>query len=1041
MVAAGGEFSHSYSADVEIDAGLVLLDQSSGLSKEQRAELIARMFGEDVMTSSLEHELRQTFMKFSYQLNASGEWVGNNGRTLEQMAQDSRRAGFNDDHVFQRLLAAQKTLGENPNVNSTLVVSEDIGSGKSFIYLFSRSPATGEIVGHAIEHRGTPEELDRIVERIAGKSTGFTHGAPISFREPIYFERTLGLNDAYAPMLSVLTEGASSKEFLARVKRDSSAMEKLIASQIEQTESLVKEFRKFLMAGSERDMADRLRLLAHLAPEIRKELLLARSPHDQPARNGFERTLENRTSENDTWHKPSSSLRAPENSRQPLTARALTTPDVWQTPVSATFESRPHSLASNGIVITAGNATVSAAGSIYDRRGGASSSSAERYVTSDRPGRLPRESLSPDQHPFRNVGIGQLLERLTRTGRGNDPETGITHRFDRVHRETGSEDSAPPFSGLFQRLASLSKRADGKGPESPRPPGEPGNGGGSKDPDLIMTRGFHRLHLNPGREDSALPFSGLFQRLASLAKRAEGKGPESPRPPREPGNGGESSVPGPRTSSRSAAREQAGDGQGPQGFISRYRRTLADTFQIGRFEFRDEDPADDVDSGSELESDQANSEDVISSAEPGSPLLPKAIRNLRKLPLFVQRAFVQFRPRLEQAALRFTPERTDQITGSISRLLEHALRKLDLAKPGASPHIEEHKTVTHSFGLSESGIPRILDPGVLSKLISGSIHTESFPQRVTSASKQPTVPVRHTQEKLTQKHNSSDGSHALETTLSESTERDTNDLLTAPMKHIAPDELQEAVEAEKEEWPVRASEEHSERRTEQVGQLAHTADIDRIEYSGEASEPSAELLSRESSSETASRTVHSRREPMDVDDQLPGETEYETIDDSPAQPMKSRRLLSPDADLNSVSDEVDSRPRIGKDPDPELERQSAPASGMDEPACAPHLVKRARTPARTIKVTHRLKQLAAIRARLDTREESLEQFLRELGLRSLLIEEQNEKITLLDLLGLDNEEWEALCEALAEVDDNGTISETDGLAPSPVDRESWENMR
>lgn len=118
---------------------------------------LARMTAENVVTADLEWNRGQTFIKFGYDVGSNGEWVGSHGRTLDQMRADSLRdsakLGLNDDHVFERLIAVQDVFRADPNQKCAIVVSEDLGSGRSYIYLYQRNPDGNGITAFAIDKR------------------------------------------------------------------------------------------------------------------------------------------------------------------------------------------------------------------------------------------------------------------------------------------------------------------------------------------------------------------------------------------------------------------------------------------------------------------------------------------------------------------------------------------------------------------------------------------------------------------------------------------------------------------------------------------------------------------------------------------------------------------------------------------------------------------------------------------------------------------------------------------------------------------------
>ncbi len=242
-VMGSGSFNgHGYSA------GREFLSIQKVFGKTKSITQAARAGAEDFVGFKKEFADLSTILSFSYEVR-DGRWM-NMGRRLDEINDPDEIGG---DRIL-RVLSAEKAMSHDPSITQAAVISEDLGFGRSYLYLFQRNPDQPEqISALAIEYQGSGEALGNFVGNLWTRSrTGKDETKTIDYTKPIFFtEKTaVGVVDVFDMAIKSLQKEVGTdktRSYLSRLARDSVDFPSVLARQEMEIENLTRKYRQQLL--------------------------------------------------------------------------------------------------------------------------------------------------------------------------------------------------------------------------------------------------------------------------------------------------------------------------------------------------------------------------------------------------------------------------------------------------------------------------------------------------------------------------------------------------------------------------------------------------------------------------------------------------------------------------------------------------------------------------------------------------------------------------------------------------------------------------
>ena len=149
---------HGYNAGRQFIGMKTTLEKTGSISKT--AEAAAK----DAITLAEEFFQQQTIIPYEYEI-VNGKWTSG-GKTLYELGVGER---------VERVIRVQDGMAHDSNITQALTVSENTGSGRSYVYLFSKDKDDKKkISALAIEYNGTANELATLLKNLSGHSQDFT---------------------------------------------------------------------------------------------------------------------------------------------------------------------------------------------------------------------------------------------------------------------------------------------------------------------------------------------------------------------------------------------------------------------------------------------------------------------------------------------------------------------------------------------------------------------------------------------------------------------------------------------------------------------------------------------------------------------------------------------------------------------------------------------------------------------------------------------------------------------------------------------------
>ncbi len=220
---------HGYNAGRQFIGMKTTLEKTGSISKT--AEAAAK----DTITLAEEFFQQQTIIPYEYEI-VNGKWTSG-GKTLDELGIGER---------VERIIRAQDGMAQHSSITQALTVSEDTGSGRSYIYLFSKDKDDkNKISALAIEYNGTTNELATLLKNLSGHSQDFTQ--PLFVNE----EREISIKNFFrAAFDSFGTEERRSQvnSYLKRLDRDVSDFPALVFEHQKRVTELARKIEEDLLS-------------------------------------------------------------------------------------------------------------------------------------------------------------------------------------------------------------------------------------------------------------------------------------------------------------------------------------------------------------------------------------------------------------------------------------------------------------------------------------------------------------------------------------------------------------------------------------------------------------------------------------------------------------------------------------------------------------------------------------------------------------------------------------------------------------------------
>lgn len=232
---------HGYSTGREIRGLSDLLDKTGSI------KLVATEAAQNALTSAQEFRWGDVFMSFKYQ-NKGGKLYAN-GRALEDINDVNEIGG---DRIG-RVITALNQMVLDSSINESIVVSEDLGYGRHFIYRYRKGDGDN-IEGLAFEYQGTQEELGEVVNQLGRRAINRSETIAkdsADFSRPLFFAKNKNdIADLSKAALNSFESGKRRSEmssYLNRLKRDTEGYEELKFRRQMQEKELEKQYENLIL--------------------------------------------------------------------------------------------------------------------------------------------------------------------------------------------------------------------------------------------------------------------------------------------------------------------------------------------------------------------------------------------------------------------------------------------------------------------------------------------------------------------------------------------------------------------------------------------------------------------------------------------------------------------------------------------------------------------------------------------------------------------------------------------------------------------------
>lgn len=233
---------HGYSTGREIKGLSDILDKTGNI------HLVVSEAAQNTLTNAQEFHWGDVFMKFKYQ-NKGGKLFAN-GRSIEDINDVNEVGGDRMD----RVLSALNQMITDSSIEESIVVSEDVGYGRHFIYKYRRTEGD-QIEGLAFEYQGTNGELGEVVSYLGKRA--INHSDVVTrnstdFSKPLFFhkDKKNDITDlSNAALKSFKTEERRNQmsSYINRLKRDTDDYDNLTFRRQQQEQELKKHYERLIL--------------------------------------------------------------------------------------------------------------------------------------------------------------------------------------------------------------------------------------------------------------------------------------------------------------------------------------------------------------------------------------------------------------------------------------------------------------------------------------------------------------------------------------------------------------------------------------------------------------------------------------------------------------------------------------------------------------------------------------------------------------------------------------------------------------------------
>ncbi|MBI3955570.1 hypothetical protein HY338_03930 [Candidatus Gottesmanbacteria bacterium] len=246
VMGTGSFNGHGYSAGREFLSIQKVFDKTKSITQAARAG------AEDFVGFKKEFADLATILSFSYEVR-DGRWM-NNGRRLDEINDPDEIGG---DRIL-RVLSAEKAMSHDPSITQAAVISEDLGLGRSYLYLFSKNADNpNEISALAIEYQGSQEALGNFVQNLWSRSDlGGGDARKVDFAKPIFFTNStsVGVHDIFdlaQKSLQKETGDENTRSYLSRFARDAVDFPSVLARQEMEIENLTRKYQEQMLKDTD----------------------------------------------------------------------------------------------------------------------------------------------------------------------------------------------------------------------------------------------------------------------------------------------------------------------------------------------------------------------------------------------------------------------------------------------------------------------------------------------------------------------------------------------------------------------------------------------------------------------------------------------------------------------------------------------------------------------------------------------------------------------------------------------------------------------
>ena len=231
-----------YSSSRQMRGSFKVLEKTGSIREAARAT------ASDFVTLDSEFFRLKTIIPYSYHVTENGTWE-NGGRTL----QDLNDPELTDGERIKRVIEVQNVMARNPSLTQAAVGSEDTGSGRNYLYLFTRDANDQNLINAlAVEHQGNENEFRDFLRALSPQR----NHSSVSFDKPLFFRRNdqLQITDVFKGVLDSYKDQVRKEEmkpYLTRLAHDTVDFPNLLKRHREEIDMLAKRFQEEMLSNDD----------------------------------------------------------------------------------------------------------------------------------------------------------------------------------------------------------------------------------------------------------------------------------------------------------------------------------------------------------------------------------------------------------------------------------------------------------------------------------------------------------------------------------------------------------------------------------------------------------------------------------------------------------------------------------------------------------------------------------------------------------------------------------------------------------------------